>query len=199
MTVEQLLEKAMTRDKTTLKEKQTEHTNKSGCQKRKLFVQGSDVPRSLSKRSRIGRDTSDFEAPSILVYSRPGPSVTNHSYRDYSQCPFPKDDLFVSGYKSDDSESIEKSFALKMHEILGRKDFQGYAAWNPHGRSFNILIPKRFELKVCPIYFNHARYSSFLKQLTNHGFKHITQGRDRNSWYHEVRRKYILFTLAKIL
>jgi len=42
-----------------------------------------------------------------------------------------------------------------------------------------------FETRVCQKYFGHSRYSSFLRQLSNHSVKHITQGNDRNAYYHE--------------
>jgi hypothetical protein len=41
------------------------------------------------------------------------------------------------------------------------------------------------EKHVSEKYFGHKRFSSFLRQLSNHGYKHITAGKDRNSYYHE--------------
>jgi hypothetical protein len=46
-------------------------------------------------------------------------------------------------------------------------------------------VPAAFEKEICETYFGHKRYSSFLRELSNHGFKHISQGSDRNCYYHE--------------
>ena len=50
----------------------------------------------------------------------------------------------------------------------------------PHGRSFKVHVPKTFEATICRFYFGHQRYSSFLRDLSKHGFKHISKGPDRN-------------------
>ena len=141
---------------------------------------------SKSKRKCIGRDTRDFTPTPVIILSNRNSSVTDHSYRDFSTCPVPNEDKKLVDYSSDNSESMEMSFGLKLHEILHKKEYNGYITWMPHGRAFRIMIPKRLEMKVLPKYFNHSRYSTFMRQLNNHGFKHLTQGQDRNCHYHEV-------------
>ena len=56
----------------------------------------------------------------------------------------------------------------------------------PHGRSWRVLKPREFEVKVIPIYFEHSKFSSFIRQANGWGFRRITQGRDRNSYYHPL-------------
>ena len=51
----------------------------------------------------------------------------------------------------------------------------------PHGRAFKVLVPKTFEREICPVYFGHSRYSTFLRDLNRYSFKHLTKGDDRNS------------------
>lgn len=78
------------------------------------------------------------------------------------------------------------NFPAKMHAILSRKDFEDIVAWLPHGRSWRVLKPREFEVKVIPKFFEHAKFSSFVRQANGWGFRRITQGKDRNSYYHEM-------------
>lgn len=102
----------------------------------------------------------------------------NHSYRDFSSVP-------AELNHEEPNEITSMSFSQKVHHILSQEEFSKWISWMTHGRAFRIHIPKLFEQKVSPKYFGHSRYSSFLRQLNNYGFKHITQGKDRNCYYHE--------------
>jgi HSF-type DNA-binding len=103
----------------------------------------------------------------------------NHSYSDFSIVP--------QGLDYERPTKIEDmSFSEKVHDILAQEEFAKYISWRPHGRAFCITIPGMFEKHACQKYFGHKRYSSFLRQINNHGFKHLTKGPDRNCYYHEV-------------
>lgn len=104
----------------------------------------------------------------------------NHSYRDFSSVPRDLD--------WEPPTRIEQmTFSQKVHDILAKvKEYGKYISWQSHGRAFRVHVPAMFEKLVCPTYFGHKRYSSFLRQLNNHGFKHISKGEDRNCYYHEV-------------
>jgi hypothetical protein len=78
------------------------------------------------------------------------------------------------------------NFPAKMHAILSRADLADVVAWMPHGRSWRVLKPREFETRVIPTYFEHAKFSSFIRQANGWGFRRVTQGRDRNSYYHEL-------------
>jgi hypothetical protein len=98
----------------------------------------------------------------------------NHSYRDFSQV------LAANDYVAP-NKPADMSFAQTIHFLLSHEDdFSHCITWLPHGRAFKIIIPQVFEQMVCPRFFGHGRYSSFLRQLNNHGFKHLTKGADRN-------------------
>lgn len=64
-------------------------------------------------------------------------------------------------------------FPLKLHQILSNPEFQEFICWNPHGRSWRILKPPVFEQVVIPLYFRHAKYASFMRQVNGWGFKRI--------------------------
>jgi hypothetical protein len=78
------------------------------------------------------------------------------------------------------------NFPSKMHAILSRPDLADIVAWMPHGRSWRVLKPREFEIRVIPTYFEHAKFSSFIRQANGWGFRRITRGRDRNSYYSEL-------------
>jgi HSF-type DNA-binding len=79
------------------------------------------------------------------------------------------------------------SFAFRLHKLLSDETYSPkYIAWVAHGRAFRVVLPRAFEqLEIFKKYFGHNRYSSLLPQLSNHGFKLISSGPDRNSYYHE--------------
>ena len=118
--------------------------------------------------------------PTVIQSVSKGRGYMNHSYRDFSKVPPAVD--YVPATKIEDM-----GFAEKIHHILGQEEYAKYISWMPHGRAFKVTVPVVFERLVCPKYFGHKRYSSFLRQLNNHGFKHISTGTDRNCYYHEVR------------
>lgn len=78
------------------------------------------------------------------------------------------------------------TFPAKLNAILARADLSDVISWMPHGRSWRVLKPREFEVKVIPRFFEHAKFSSFIRQANGWGFRRITQGRDRNSYYHPM-------------
>jgi hypothetical protein len=78
------------------------------------------------------------------------------------------------------------NFPAKMHAILSRSDLADVVTWLPHGRAWRILKPREFEVRVIPSYFEHNKFSSFIRQANGWGFRRITKGPDRNAYYHEL-------------
>jgi hypothetical protein len=60
----------------------------------------------------------------------------------------------------------EPPFPVKLHRILSNTDFSDIISWLPHGRSWRVLKPKAFEEKIIPMYFRHAKYASFMRQVS---------------------------------
>lgn len=108
-------------------------------------------------------------------------TVVNHSYVDYSLAPPTSEDN-----QQKPKPINEMDFHEKLHSMLGRIEFQDSIGWLPHGRAFRVAIPSRFEKTVCPEYFGHKRYSSFLYKLGVHGYKQISAGTDRGAYYSPV-------------
>ena len=56
----------------------------------------------------------------------------------------------------------------------------------PHGRSWRVLNRDLFAEHALPSYFGHKNYASFVRIVNAWGFRRITRGADRDSYYHEV-------------
>jgi len=64
------------------------------------------------------------------------------------------------------------------------QEFEHIIGWMPHGRSWRVHKPKPFEEIVIPQFFISCKYTSFLRQANGWGFRRVTQGPDRNAYYH---------------
>lgn len=127
------------------------------------------------KRMQVARP---LLATTIQVIDKPRHYV-NHSYNDFSSVLPEPDDVFPTKIE-------DMTFAHKLHHMLAQPQrFGKLIQWLPHGRAFKILVPTTFEREVLPIYFGHKRYSTFLRHLDNHGFKLLSSGPNRGSYYHE--------------
>ena len=106
-------------------------------------------------------------------------------YHDYSRIPTDKS-VELGNALAAVASGKEPPFPVKLHRILSNAEHNDVISWLPHGRSWRVLKPKAFEEKVIPMYFRHAKYASFMRQVNGWGFKRMTQGPDHNSYYNEV-------------
>lgn len=109
------------------------------------------------------------------------PKAPYFHYRDHSHLvdPDPSKPVTIPGRIP--------TFPAKLFAILSRPDLSDIISWMPHGRSWKVHKPREFEVKVIPSYFDHAKFSSFIRQANGWGFKRVTtKGTDRNSHYHEL-------------
>jgi hypothetical protein len=140
---------------------------------------------SPKKYNKTPKEEHKFPVtPRIVQIIKKPRTYVDHSYRDFSSVP-PE-----IGHE-EPTKIEDMTFAQKVHHILSQEQYSKWVSWTPHGRSFRIDVPQMFERGVCEKYFQHKRYSSFLRQLSTHGFKHLTKGSDRNSYYNEVRISFI--------
>uniref|UniRef100_A0A7S2EC35 HSF-type DNA-binding domain-containing protein n=1 Tax=Trieres chinensis TaxID=1514140 RepID=A0A7S2EC35_TRICV len=90
------------------------------------------------------------------------------------------------------------NFPAKMHAILSRDDLSHIVSWVPHGRAWRILKPREFESQVLPVYFDHKKLTSFTRQANGWGFRRLTKGSDRNTYYHELFLRGMPFLSKKM-
>jgi HSF-type DNA-binding len=57
------------------------------------------------------------------------------------------------------------NFPAKMHSILSRPELAEIVCWMPHGRSWRVLKPREFEIRVIPTYFEHAKVRNAWNRL----------------------------------
>lgn len=72
-----------------------------------------------------------------------------------------------------------------MHAILSAPDLKDIVDWDDHGRSFRILRPKEFESYVLPRFFEHSKFTSYIRQANGWGFRRLLAGPNRGSYYQE--------------
>jgi hypothetical protein len=161
-----------------------EQVAKLAGKKRKASI--SEEGESCKKKQRVKKGKVEEREhvfpvePRVIQVIKKPKTYINHSYRDFSAVPAELDHV-------EPTNIDEMTFAQKVHRILSQSEYAESIAWMPHGRAFRILVPIGMEkMGILKKYFSHNRFSSFLRQLNNFGFKHISQGPDRNCYYHEV-------------
>lgn len=112
---------------------------------------------------------SDLKATAPVIGSANESAIPNNrsssnasdTYRDYSGVGDDGTDLTATQPPGKDPP-----FPVKLHRILSNPEYNDVVSWLPHGRSWRVLKPKAFEEKVIPLYFRHAKYASFMRQVS---------------------------------
>ena len=160
----------------------------------------SSVPTNAKQHRRRFNSVIRYKEPARLVHqvNKKSREFVNHSYHDLSEVLPEPDDLIKTEDDLMKMDIESMSFNEKVYSILMKPEYQRWISFLPHGRAFVVILPIAFEKEVCLPYFGHKRYSSFLRQLNNYGYRHISQGKDRNAYYHEVRSPDIFELLPEI-
>jgi hypothetical protein len=138
----------------------------------KHTIEQVDTVEDVEYTKKLRNDTRDRHDTNISI------SYPFFHYVDFSTLPDsdPLVPLTASGRVP--------NFPAKMHAMLSRDDLAEIICWLPHGRAWKVLKPREFELLVLPSYFEHSKFSSFIRQANGWGFRRINTGRDRNAYYH---------------
>lgn len=84
--------------------------------------------------------------------------------------------------------AVPQSFPAKIYQILENESCD-IIRWNNDGCSFRIVDHGRFEREIVPKYFRHNQISSVQRQLNLYGFKCISRGELRRSFFHPRFKK----------
>jgi hypothetical protein len=108
-------------------------------------------------------------------------------YRNFSTLPIPEG-MPPSSTKppGGDVLAIQK-LPTKLYALLSNPTIQHIISWLPHGRSWKVHDSKLFMEEVMPHYFPYTNnYYSFIRLVNAWGFRRISRGPSRNSYWHEV-------------
>ena len=72
-------------------------------------------------------------------------------------------------------EKKKKSFISKLYDILNNTAYKEIIYWNKEGGGIIIADVNQFSSMILPKYYNHNKYSSFVRQLNLYGF-HKSKG-----------------------
>lgn len=75
---------------------------------------------------------------------------------------------------------------VKLYTIVSLIEFSSIITWMPHGRSWKIFDSKEFSTVVMPLFFENNNFDSFVRLVNAWGFRRISSGPDRGSYYHEM-------------
>lgn len=146
-------------------------------------VSPSKRPRQEGSRLEVLSTAAASKASEKDPHNKTTPSLRPYpyfNYRDFSEVPD------ADPFKPLTAPGRVPNFPAKMMAILSRPELSDIVRWLEHGRAWKVFNPREFELKVLPTYFEHSKFSSFIRQANGWGFRRITQGRDRNCYYNEL-------------
>lgn len=112
----------------------------------------------------------------------PDPDEDTYSYRDFATIPSPS----LGGAQLHPQSLQAQKLPAKLASMLSDQILSSLILWIPHGRSWRVLNRDLFAEHALPRYFGHKNYASFVRIVNAWGFRRITRGPDRDSYYHEL-------------
>ncbi|KAL7506269.1 hypothetical protein ACHAXN_003609 [Cyclotella atomus] len=137
------------------------------------------VPKKKRKSRRSRKTDSDGLDATGRVYAAELLPAPYYYYRNHTL------EVDEDPLKPVTSAGHVPCFPAKMHAILAAPELHDIVAWDDHGRSFRILKPKNFESDILPAFFEHSKFSSFIRQANGWGFRRFLAGPNRGSYYQE--------------
>jgi len=96
-----------------------------------------------------------------------------------------------------DSNTAIPIFVQKTYDMIERCETSissSIASWSDDGETFIVKDQDQFGKSVIPLYFDHNKFSSFKRQLYNHGFRKVQhQITIRNSDFDMESSKWVTF------
>ncbi|KAL9189487.1 hypothetical protein ACHAXT_009162 [Thalassiosira profunda] len=114
--------------------------------------------------------------------SKPIDADDTYVYRDFATMPAPS----TGGAPVHPNSLQAQKLPAKLATMLSDQDLMSVIVWLPHGRSWRVLNRDLFAEHALPRYFGHKNYASFVRIVNAWGFRRVTRGPDRDSYYHEL-------------
>lgn len=138
----------------------------------------SSPPREVTDREDDDRteETPDFHSTKAR---------RRYQYRDLSRA-FSLNSLPIDDPKASQGQTMQR-LPTKLNAMLSNPDIQHIICWLPHGRSWKVLDSHAFMSEVMPFYFEYTNYYSFIRLVNAWGFRRMSRGPSKDSYWHEVR------------
>jgi hypothetical protein len=82
----------------------------------------------------------------------------------------PRDELENEHTEQEESGKTKKllmpNFLLKLYQILEKDEYSNVIEWGENGKYFVVKNLNEFTDKVCPKFFKHNNFSSFVRQVS---------------------------------
>ncbi|KAL7530829.1 hypothetical protein ACHAXR_003695 [Thalassiosira sp. AJA248-18] len=137
------------------------------------------------KKTNTDKDkdaAADKPTPNSEPRETGDPDEDTYTYRDFATIPAPN----LGGASLHPQSLQAQKLPAKLASILSDPDLTSVVLWLPHGRSWRVLNRDLFAEHALPRYFGHTNYASFVRIVNAWGFRRITRGPDRDSYYHEL-------------
>jgi hypothetical protein len=139
----------------------------------------SSPPREVTDRED---DDRTEETPDLFSLPK---KKQRYQYRDLSTA-FALNSLAIDDPRTTQGQTTQR-LPTKLNAILSNPDIQHIVSWLPHGRSWKVHDSQRFMEEVMPHYFEYTNYYSFIRLVNAWGFRRMSRGPSKDSYWHEVR------------
>mmetsp|Transcript_3018 Transcript_3018/g.6602 ORF Transcript_3018/g.6602 Transcript_3018/m.6602 type:complete len:429 (-) Transcript_3018:121-1407(-) len=125
-------------------------------------------------------------APNSKPRDREPAPIETYVYRDFANAE-PSALNTETCHKRMPPQSLQnQKLPSKLAAMLSDPDLAAIITWMPHGRSWKILNRELFSSFALPPHFGHSNHASFVRIINAWGFRRISVGIDRDSYYHEL-------------
>jgi len=125
-------------------------------------------------------------APNSKPRERDAAPIETYVYRDFASAEPSTINTGTSHERMPPQSLQSQKLPSKLAAMLSDPDLASVLTWMPHGRSWKILNRELFSSFALPRYFGHSNHASFVRIVNAWGFRRISIGVDRDSYYHEL-------------
>jgi len=112
--------------------------------------------------------------------------IETYVYRDFASAEPSTINTGTSHERMPPQSLQSQKLPSKLAAMLSDPDLTSVITWMPHGRSWKILNRELFASFALPRYFGHSNHASFVRIVNAWGFRRISIGVDRDSYFHEL-------------